>query len=404
MKKIVLFGAFDRYNYGDNLMPVLFQLFVEKYAKHVLREFEFEYAAISSSNLEKFCCYKTNSINEIIDTLPGGSAVVVIGGEVLCGRNQSLFLHMQDNFIHHFSLKVFKKLLPRLFNYYAKSQYSTKWEFPFIPANKFFTNDVKVIFNTVGGDVNNLTPTELLDVKDRIVGSAYLSVRDKRTFNNLQVLGKEAVLAPDSAYIMSALIDKATLAKQVRQKLFVTLPDDYFVFQAAPNKVGSSVSDCVNYILALSQQSNKKVVLLPIGYASGHDDLYLLQKIHKAIPDNTALFHNLTLWEIMFVITNSAAYFGTSLHGAITAMSFDIPHFGINKNITKLNAFLDDWSVSPFNQCYSIENIAGLPSLITAESLANLKAKTALNINKVKHNYQEILSCIDNNYQADNLS
>lgn len=395
MKKIVLFGAFDRYNYGDNLMPVLFQMFVEKYAKHLLSEFEFEFVAISESNLEKYYCYKTKSINSVINTLPSGSVVVVIGGEVLCGRNQSLFLHMQDNLFHHFFLKVFKKLLPNAFNSYAKRRYSTHWEFPFIPSAKFFVEDVKVIFNTVGGDLDSLSPDELIDVKDRIFRSDYLSVRDKRTFNSMKEVGKETILAPDSAYIMSDFFDKKSLKAKVSSEFLAQLPQNHFVFQAAPNKVGCSVADCIKHISALANKTGKKILLLPIGYASGHDDYHLLQKIHKAIPEQTVLMYDLTIWEIMYSIMASAGYFGTSLHGAITAMSFSIPHFGINKRITKLDAFLQDWSVAPYNKCYPIEDIAKLAELITVDSITTLKTKSASNIEKVKDNYQAIMGVIE---------
>lgn len=396
MKKIVLFGAFDRYNYGDNLMPVLFQLFVEKYARHIFNDFEFEYVAISSSNLEKYSCYKTISINSIVNTLPSGSVIVVVGGEVLCCRNQSLFLHMQNSQFHHFFLKVFKKLLPRIFNWYAKSQYATYWEFPFIPLKSFFAHDIKVVFNTVGGDMSNLTQDELNDIKERIISSDYFSVRDKRTFNSFKSLGKETVLAPDSAYIMSDIINAKDLTAKISEPFLDRLPKSYFVFQAAPTKIGYSVKKCIFYIQELSKQAGQKVVLLPIGYASGHDDLYLLQKVHKALPENTVLLHNLTLWEIMYVIMKSKIYFGTSLHGAITAMSYSVPHFGLNRKITKLDEFLKDWSVYPFHQCYPLEDMAKLPALITDQNIANLTSKTTANIGKVKANYEQILQNIDN--------
>lgn len=396
MKKIALFGAFDRYNYGDNLMPVLFEMFVKKYASEILTEFTFDYVAIDSSNLEKYGCYKTDSINSVVNTLPKGSAVVVIGGEVLCGRNQSLFLHMQDSLFHHLALKVFKKLLPSMFNSYAKRRYSTLWEFPFIPSNKFFSEDVKIIFNTVGGDLNGLDSSELSDVKERIFNSDFLSVRDQRTFDNLKGLEKETMLAPDSAYIMSDLLDQISLKAKVSREYLAQLPHEYFVFQAAPNKVGCSVNDCIKLISELAEASEKKIVLLPIGYASGHDDYHLLQKIHKALPEKSVLLYDLTIWEIMYAIMASKGYFGTSLHGAITAMSYNVPHFGINKRIAKLDAFLQDWSVSPFNQCYPIQEIATLPRLISEESIDNLKTKSDINIKKVKTNYQEILTVIKN--------
>jgi len=391
----VLFGAFDRYNYGDNLMPVLFEMFIEKYGKHLLNEFEFEYAAISSSDLDRYACYKTKSVNSILNTIPAGSAFVVIGGEVLCGRNQSLFLHMQDNLLHHTVLKIFRKLLPSVFNAYAKNRYSTPWEFPFIPSVKFFKEDVKIIFNTVGGDLTSLNKNELIDVKKRIFSSDYFSVRDNRTFDHMKVISKETILVPDSAYIMSDLIGKPSLMRKVNSIFLDKLPDDYFVFQAAPNKVGCSATDCIKYISALADKTGKKVLLLPIGYASGHDDLYLLRKVHKALAKKTVLLYELTIWEIMYAIVASKGYFGTSLHGAITAMSFNTPHFGINKKIAKLDAFLQDWSVPPFNRCYPIEELASLPELISEQANRELKAKSAVNIELVKDNYLNIIKVIN---------
>jgi hypothetical protein len=193
---------------------------------------------------------------------------------------------------------------------------------------------------------------------------------------------------------MSDLLNKSDLKSHVGDEFLAELPNDYFIFQAAPAKVGCSVANCINYIAALAEKTGKKILLLPIGYASGHDDFYLLKKIHKALPDNTVLLHNLTIWEIMYAIMMSNAYFGTSLHGAITAMSFNIPHFGINEKITKLDAFLNDWSVVPFNKCYPIDDITKLPGLITKTSIDSLTLKTTSNISKVKSNYQEILACL----------
>ncbi|WP_448563820.1 polysaccharide pyruvyl transferase family protein [Thalassotalea ganghwensis] len=395
MKKIVLFGAFDRYNYGDNLMPILFQKYVERYAPHLLDKFEFEYVAISHSNLERYSCQPTKAIDLISDTLPEGSVIVVIGGEVLCCKSSSLFLHMQNNQLHHFILKVFRKLAPRAFSWYSSRCYSTAWEFPFIPSPEFFTQGTKVVFNTVGGDFSNVSPVELKEVKARLARAEYVSVRDTRTYGNITSIGLTAHLAPDSAYIMADLLSKDCLKSMVGAELINQLSLNYFVFQGAPNKIGSSVDECINQINNLAKYSDHKVVLLPIGYASGHDDYRLLNKIHKALPDVTIMLNELTLWEIMYVIANSQAYFGTSLHGAITAMSYGLPHFGINPKVIKLDAFLRDWSIEPFNRCYSISELSVLPECITTDSLNNLQVQSNVTIEKVKANYKAMLATIN---------
>ena len=339
-------------------------------------------------------CENTVSLSSIIKELPTNSVIIVVGGEVLCARNESMFLHMQSNYIQHLIYKVFRRISSKLFTSYSKNKYGTPWEFPFIVSPKFAQKNIKVAFNTVGGDFNGLIPDELSDVTERINASCFFSVRDTRTFEYAKSVTNNVNLAPDSAYVMSDLISKADLERKVNSKFSSRLCHDFFVFQASPNKKGSSESSCIQSIAAICAETNMKAVLLPIGYASGHDDLFLLKKIHKALPLDTILLEDLSLWEIMYTIMRSKIYFGTSLHGAITAMSFNIPHFGINKKVEKLNAFLHNWSVAPFNHCYSIEEIINCPSLITDKSIENLRVKTNSNISKVKLNFEALFSNI----------
>ena len=394
MKKIVLYGAFDRYNYGDNIMPILFEMFVRKYSPSLLDDYSFEYASISQSNLEKYCCYKTNSINSLVDTLPAGSSIIVIGGEVLCARNNALFMHMQNSWFHNFALKVFRKLTPALFKRYATQAYSAMWEFPYLPLESCFSNNINVIYNTVGGDLKNLAANELTDVKKRLARASYISVRDERTLHEVNVASNKVNFAPDSAYIMADLATDEIFTQYVRKSILELLPSDYIVLQAAPSKVGCGIETLAKLVASLHRKTKKKVVLLPIGYASGHDDYYLLKKIHKLQGEETVLLHDLNVWEIMHIIKCADIFFGTSLHGVITAMSFGVPHFGINPNISKLQAFLQDWSVAPYNTCYDVKAIDELPEMVSNENVDRLKIKTASNIEQVKNNNLAIINTI----------
>lgn len=394
MKKIVLYGAFDRYNYGDNIMPILFEMFIEKYAKHLFNDFIFEYAAISDSDLERYCCKPTININSFTHTMPTGSALVVIGGEVLCTQNQSLYLHTQSSLSYNFVLKVFKKLLPSFFKQYAEMFYSAGWEYPFIPPKTCFSEPIRIIYNTVGGDVKNLSEGQLADVKQRFNDAAYVSVRDKRTFDEISPIYSDTQLAPDSAYIMSDLLDPELLRNKVSEEFLLTLPGEYYVFQSAPDKVGCSVSELIKLVATLAEHTNKKIVLLPIGYASGHDDYQLLKKVHQSLGTQTVLLYDLTIWEIMYTIQNGNMFFGTSLHGVITAMAYNIPHFGINPKVAKLDAFLQEWSVAPFNQCYEIEKLVSLPALVNEKSMNEFQTKSKESIEQVKQNFHRIISVI----------
>ena len=65
MKKIVVIGAFDRYNYGDNLMPILFDFFLKRFYPDVFSEYEIIYSALTDSNLTKYKAKKTVAIHKV---------------------------------------------------------------------------------------------------------------------------------------------------------------------------------------------------------------------------------------------------------------------------------------------------------------------------------------------------
>ena len=49
-----------------------------------------------------------------------------------------------------------------------------------------------------------------------------------------------------------------------------------------------------------------------------------------------------SVWEIAEVIATSAAFVGTSLHGAITALAYSVPFVSLDQ-VSKLEAYLETW-------------------------------------------------------------
>ncbi|MBL1167153.1 polysaccharide pyruvyl transferase family protein, partial [Escherichia coli] len=140
-----------------------------------------------------------------------------------------------------------------------------------------------------------------------------------------------------------------------------------------PYKVKFSAKQMADELGKIRREHDIDAVLLPIGYASGHDDVIFLEKV-KACSEHTLLLLNeLNVWEIMYVIAKSIGFYGTSLHGVITAMSFQIPHFCINDDITKLVSFLETWSVPPYHKPLSIDEISGTVKQAIAGPAEGLK-------------------------------
>ena len=374
-KKVVLFGAYDRYNYGDNLMPILLEMYVTKYLPEKLDSYQFIHASISDSDLRHFSCFETKSINNIVNELNKDDVIIVVGGEVLCASNSGLFLHMpKAKLLNDFYTKLNRLPLAKaIFKKWVDLRYRTPWEYPYLPDQKLLNDGVKVKYNTIGGGIPRKLSIETKnDLTNRLEDADYLSVRDKRTYERLSHV-RDVELYPDSAFIMSDLCPDSFLKAKVSEDVLSYAENQYIVFQAAPAKVGDNLMNIITKLKALSGKTKRRILLLPIGYAAGHDDFYLLNDIHKKMLDCSDIKFDLNVWEIMYLIKNGDFYMGTSLHGAITAMSFGKPHFGINKSIQKLNAFLRDWSISPYDHCYSVSEIEEFPEIIDKQNTTHLE-------------------------------
>ena len=83
-----------------------------------------------------------------------------------------------------------------------------------------------------------------------------------------------------------------------------------------------------------------------------HDDHEALKAVQAKLRCPSVYFDA----DIMYLIANAKAYIGTSLHGAITSMSYAVPHVGLV--VEKLDAYLATWGVEgnnyavPFDQIY----------------------------------------------------
>ncbi|GAC31074.1 polysaccharide pyruvyl transferase family protein [Paraglaciecola polaris] len=360
-KKIIFYGAYDRYNYGDNLMPIIFQFYIEKYHPLLLNDYKIEYCAIGNSDLSRYTCFKTTKIAHLLDSTPDDSLLIVIGGEVLCATNLTLLTHMQNTRFSHAIVKAGKYLLRRHLNVLTNKIYGTRWEFPYVPPKSAFKNRIKLAFNTVGGGISGLSVKNETDVKNRLKSADYISVRDKRTQQNLKST-INAALYPDSVFLISELVSSDFLNKEIKESIKNVKDKPYLCFQASPHKVGADETEVVEALIQIAKIRKEKVVLLPIGYASGHDDLQYLKKIEKRLDGEGLLLQKLNVWEIMYIIKNAKLFIGTSLHGIITAMAFNVPHFGLNPNIFKVNSFLQDWSIFPFNRSLRLEQIVSASS------------------------------------------
>ncbi|MDM9677899.1 polysaccharide pyruvyl transferase family protein, partial [Raoultella planticola] len=288
-RQVILYGAFDRYNYGDNLMPILLQKYFEKYHKDLILETEIIFSSIRKSDLSNYKCMPTVSMGTLLSA-PENSTVIVVGGEVLGATVGILFTHVQDNIFSEKVVQLIKKISPRLLNEIAKICYKPVWNYPYIVDKTSFSNNIKVIYNTVGGKPDS---SQLEIIKQ----AEYISSRDDRTYDYLKD-SFTTNLVPDSVLMASGVLDNDFLLSNIRPDIKKLADENFISVQACPYKVQFTESQLSKELDRVIISHGTKVVLLPIGYASGHDDALFLKKVKLLCESDVLLLDDLNVWEI----------------------------------------------------------------------------------------------------------
>jgi polysaccharide pyruvyl transferase WcaK-like protein len=332
-------AASDRVNYGDLLFPIVFS----KVAKKRLVDVVIYNYGIVKSDLSYFGGYPTNSYGKLHYNLKKvGGTIVIGGGDVFFANWETLYSYINPVYV-----KLMKYRLIRRINAKLKiSDYILQKKdvmLPFTPGVFEFktSEEIQIIYNGVGGTFNNNRADFNSKVVKRLKSANYISVRDNRTLESLKKFTIKSVLSPDTAVIISDLFPIKNLKNEIRLDTD-SIPEKYFYLQFGFNKAPDNFKETALLIEKLAENHNAKVILCPIGLALKHDDHLELKKMEKysacfqfVMPKN--------IFDIMWLISNSKAYMGTSLHGALTAQSYNVPFFSLNKKIKKADSYFKTW-------------------------------------------------------------
>lgn len=335
--KIKIFAASDRNNYGDLLFPLVIKKILEK----DFPNYTIENYGIIKSDLSFFGALPTNSFKSLIHGIKkeNNFKLVIAGGEVLGGGWLNIL-----RFLNSFWNKVFhtrilnaalnrSKFLERLFG----AKYGSSRPFVFDKNQKA---EPHIYYNSVGAlSVNRILKEK--NIKRYFQNVSLVSVRDDKSKEYFDKSGIKAKLIPDSALIMSDLFQDELNAK-VSDNCKELSKSPSIILQLGTTKGPDDLQGFIDEIEKLSKELGLKVVLCPIGLALDHGDDLILKKIEKL---NTAFeyYHPENVFEIMYLISQSQMYLGTSLHGLITAQSFNVPFFVFPEKIPKIKIYIETW-------------------------------------------------------------
>lgn len=350
--KIALIGAFDRYNYGDLLMPIVVEAFLEKYYGNL--KFEYVYCAQKQKQMGYAGGVDTIEMNDLYNGNQNVDAIIIVGGEVLSANYYEMYMNVQDNKMKILGFKILHRTLKKTTNKICRSLLDGKTCKPWIVDSKICN---KIIYNTIGGNVfydNVISDNDQKELKKNFENSSYIAIRDNKSLeSNRNLLPSHTKFYPDSVLIMSKLFseedieDKMTHAFKYEMKKYT----NYFVLQVNKSIGMDLIDKLASEIDMLKEKLNIDCVLIPIGYAQGHEDQIPLTLIASKCKSNPYIPEFNNIYDTIYAIKNSKMYIGSSLHGAITAISYSVQHSALTEKSRKLITFLETWDTTKYKYC-----------------------------------------------------
>lgn len=396
--KAALLGAFDRFNYGDLLFPIVVQ---NEMAQHSPAT-EVAIHALVESNLSRYGALKTQSLTALYqaDALRAGDAVIFAGGGTI-GVDWN---YMHANLLGrtgNLALYYLKRIVGQtVADGLSRRYFGARAPFPWVAGPEDFPVSVKVAYNAVGGsEFAHLSQDVQARILERLGKASYLSVRDaetRRLFAPLE--SKLAVeLSPDSAIVMSEQFSVAWLQKQATSSLNTLLDaEPYVCFQSNVNYTRQHSAAIVAALEAIYEQHGLRALLLPIGRYVGLDDKMALDSILAKLRTPASIVSDeASLWEIMLVIARASLFVGTSLHGNVTSQSFAVPHLGLSDKPCKLDYYLGSWDLPEQSRCVRLEDVTHQAGVVLAVPEQLRQQKRAELIARAHENFARLARACD---------
>ncbi|MBX3241385.1 MAG: polysaccharide pyruvyl transferase family protein [Chitinophagaceae bacterium] len=341
MKKIELkiLGAFDRFNYGDLLFPLMIKYGLDKCSPDT---FSYKYYSLAGGDYSSAGSIRSMNYRQLVKDVKRSTDapnnIIVAGGECISASWDVLYGFINPTF---HKLLTQKKTLGKLFKKFKYSQrvLGGVSDYPFCIDKNDFKRKIKVLYNSVGGTHIEPPCFPRLDHCD------YLAVRENITSKGLSDNNISHEVFPDSAILLSDMFppDQLNCNTRLRNDIKRLIREKYIFFQISEYYHEGKLDMLAEQLERLHGKTGFSIVLCPIGTAAGHEDHIPLYYLKGKLSENGSFIDTPNVFEIMALIANAKLYIGTSLHGVITSMSYAIPYIGLSLRIDKLKGYLSTW-------------------------------------------------------------
>lgn len=349
---ILLFGAFDRHNFGDLLFAHVATRLLD--GRHVL------FAGLAERDLRACGGHRVKNVLRLASRWCNRSLDIVhVGGELLtCSAWEAAVMLLPQDEVQ----TIFARFdaTPNERMHWAQEQLgllshvSTSF-MPYVLPRSMFPKTASMIFHAVGGvDLDALDAAMRSEVLEKLRCADHVSVRDGRTHSHLAAAGIAAELVPDPAVMTAELFGPQILSRTMQgeaARIAQAFPQGYLAVQCSADFGNDrTLNDIAAQLDEAVDATSLGIAFFRAGAAPWHDDIACYERITVRMRSRAAIFHSLDLWDICALVAGSRAYLGSSLHGRIIAMAYALPRVNLRhpahgKRMTKQEAYAATWDV-----------------------------------------------------------
>lgn len=329
--RVVSIGAYDRFNYGDLLFPLVLD-----YAAKELGFAPLIHATLRRSDQSAAGAVPTGPIRELLSAANQGAMSIVLGGGEVVGATWGPAAASVLPIPADLGLLAIRRLVSARFaDFLGKAYLRGSWPTPYVPSRQSLVSRSLIVSAVGANSLEALRSPERASVVEALRAAAFLSVRDRPSQLALAHYGLAAEMSPDSVAVLPRVYHPALATDEPG---LVIQGSRAWLNRQGPRLAESIRSLCGGF---------DSVTLVPIGLAGGHGDLQGLTRLRSALVEaGVSQLHLLrprTIWDIADTIRNAKLFVGTSLHGAITAMAYAVPFVPL-RGISKLDAYVSTWA------------------------------------------------------------
>ena len=398
-KHIRMLCSCDRYNYGDLLFPIVTRAALMSLFGPDDR-YDFAPYGLARSDLSVYGALPSRGIRDLYRDAQKGDVVLLAGGENLAQTWFVMHLTLLNRAVAERWRKYSTWLSAERVERLSRWQYRGRQEFPYILSADQFASGVRVMYNSMGGWPLRFYPPESQRAIAGSLGRAsFISVRDLESASMLRELDPSLRIqtAPDCIFLVADQLPPVRLAELISQEVRELLQGagEFLSFQCNPPYGQANRDELKRQLSTLSAQSGLSILLTPIGRIYGFEDDAFLASLGAEMGKRVRVLPaSATVYDILYTLASARLFCGTSLHGVVTALTYDVPFVPLLTEDPKLGNNLESWEISGL---FPLTPATGLTeqAFRSLESGSPIVAGHAARLRAAAHaNMQRLAECI----------